>query len=109
MEAIMPIKSKKQWKYFAMHHPELLHKWQKEAPVDYKKLPEKKESYVLVEENVEYLIEGWKFKDNKNNTYYTSLSPKEVMKLQELDVQKENGEYVNIMTKNINFWSFTQE
>ena len=37
----MPLKSKRQWKFFAINHPELLHKWQKESPVQYRRLPEK--------------------------------------------------------------------
>lgn len=40
----MPVKSKKQWKYLAIHHPELLHKWQEEAPVVFENLPNKKKS-----------------------------------------------------------------
>jgi hypothetical protein len=36
----MPVKSKKQWKWLAINHPDLLHKWQKEAPVKFSDLPE---------------------------------------------------------------------
>ena len=36
----MPIKSKAQWKYLAVKHPNLLHRFQKESPVRYKSLPE---------------------------------------------------------------------
>ena len=36
----MPVKSKAQWKYFGVKHPDLLHKWQKEAPRKYSSLPE---------------------------------------------------------------------
>jgi hypothetical protein len=35
----MPIKSQKQWKYLAIHHPDLLHEWQQEAPRKFSKLP----------------------------------------------------------------------
>jgi len=38
----MPVKSKKQWKYLAIHEPQLLREWQKEHPVDFKKLPTRK-------------------------------------------------------------------
>lgn len=37
----MPVRSKKQWKWLAIHRPDLLKKWQEEAPVDYKKLPKR--------------------------------------------------------------------
>jgi hypothetical protein len=36
----MPIRSKAQLAFFAIHHPDLLHKWQKEAPVNLAKLPQ---------------------------------------------------------------------
>lgn len=36
----MPVKSRKQWAYLAIHHPDLLHEWQQEAPRKFKKLPE---------------------------------------------------------------------
>lgn len=35
----MPITSKAQWKFMAIKHPDLLHKWQKEHPVNFNKLP----------------------------------------------------------------------
>jgi hypothetical protein len=35
----MPVKSKKQWRWLAANRPDLLHKWQKESPRMYKKLP----------------------------------------------------------------------
>ena len=34
-----PVRSKKQWKWLAIHKPELLHKWQHEKKRVYKKLP----------------------------------------------------------------------
>ena len=37
----MPIVSQKQWKWAAVNKPDMLHKWQKESPVEYSKLPEK--------------------------------------------------------------------
>jgi len=40
----MPIRSRAQWKYLAVHDPELLSKWQKEKPVVYADLPDKAES-----------------------------------------------------------------
>ena len=36
----MPIRSKAQWGMMAVKHPELLHRWQEEAPVRYAGLPE---------------------------------------------------------------------
>ncbi len=35
----MPVKSKKQWKWLAVHRKDLLHKWQHEKPRKDKKLP----------------------------------------------------------------------
>jgi len=35
----MRITSKAQWKYMAIKHPDILHKAQKETPVNFKKLP----------------------------------------------------------------------
>jgi hypothetical protein len=40
----MPITSRAQLRYFAAKHPDLLKKWQAEAPVKYADLPEKKKS-----------------------------------------------------------------
>ena len=37
----MPVRSKKQWKWMAINKPKMLKKWQGEAPVKYKKLPDK--------------------------------------------------------------------
>lgn len=37
----MPVRSKKQWKWMAVNRPDLLHKWQGEAPVKFKGLPNK--------------------------------------------------------------------
>lgn len=50
----MPIKSKAQWKAFAVNHPDLLHKWQKEHPVKFSALPahvkkRKNESVMLID------------------------------------------------------------
>lgn len=36
----MPVRSKRQWGWLAIHRPDLLHKWQHEAPRDYAKLPD---------------------------------------------------------------------
>lgn len=35
----MPVKSKKQWKFLAVNHPEVLHSWQKETPKSFSRLP----------------------------------------------------------------------
>lgn len=35
----MPVRSKAQWGFLAVNHPELLRKWQKEAPVKMSELP----------------------------------------------------------------------
>ncbi len=35
----MPVKSKAQWAYLAIHQPKILHDWQKEAPRKLSKLP----------------------------------------------------------------------
>lgn len=37
----MPVKSKAQWGWLGVHRPDLLHKWQKESPKVFKKLPPK--------------------------------------------------------------------
>lgn len=35
----MPVKSRSQWGFLAINHPELLKKWQKESPVTMSELP----------------------------------------------------------------------
>jgi len=39
---LMPLKSRKQWKWMAVNEPEMLKRWQREHAVDYNKLPNKK-------------------------------------------------------------------
>jgi len=38
----MPIQSKAQWRALAVKRPDILHKWQNEAPRTFSKLPERK-------------------------------------------------------------------
>jgi hypothetical protein len=38
----MPVESQRQWRYLAANRPDLLHKWQGEAPVNYRNLPAQK-------------------------------------------------------------------
>jgi len=37
----MPVRSKKQFKWMAINEPEMLKRWQKEHPVDFRKLPKR--------------------------------------------------------------------
>lgn len=37
----MPVRSKAQWGWLGAHRPDLLRKWQAEAPVNYRRLPRK--------------------------------------------------------------------
>jgi hypothetical protein len=37
----MPVQSKAQQAFLAIHHPDILHRWQKEAPVALSKLPQR--------------------------------------------------------------------
>jgi len=43
----MPIRSKRQWKFLKINEPELFSKFQKEHPVDYASLPDKKEEKMV--------------------------------------------------------------
>lgn len=40
----MPVKSQAQWKWLAVHRPDLLHKWQHESPVNYRQLAIRKKA-----------------------------------------------------------------
>ena len=40
----MPVQSQKQWKWLAIHRPDLLRKWQHESPVNYRQLAIRKKA-----------------------------------------------------------------